>query len=80
MLHSVHRKCAPRCGRRMENGCHDCVGPIPLNPTAAAGAAPAKVRLLPFGATDIRLGVMPAIWKKAGAAKEVAAASPTTES
>ena len=46
----------------MESGCHDCVGPVPSVPVPAA--PPATVTLLPFGATDIRLGVMPAIWKE----------------
>jgi hypothetical protein len=52
----------------IESGCRDCVGPIPssaiVDASAAADAnAPALVMLLPFGATDIRMGVMPATWQ-----------------
>eukprot|EP01052_Picozoa_sp_SAG31_P002116 SAG31_NODE_71_length_28115_cov_4.128105_16_plen_62_part_00 len=52
----------------MESGCHDCVGPIPTPEQAAAATtdepAPSLVTLLPFGATDIRIGVMPVIWSE----------------
>ena len=49
----------------MESGCHDCVGPIPSSSAVeeARAAEEGEVTLLPFGATDIRMGVMPATWR-----------------
>ena len=51
----------------MESGCHDCVGPIPtakiVETSAKTAQAPSEVTLLPFGATDIRIAVMPASWQ-----------------
>jgi hypothetical protein len=50
----------------MESGCHDCVGPIPSTAVVEAAAklrTAESVTLLPFGATDIRMGVLPASWQ-----------------
>jgi hypothetical protein len=56
----------------MESGCRDCVGPVPSSEAVAAAVQTAETRdsmvrvgeatLLPFGATDIRMGVLPATW------------------
>jgi hypothetical protein len=49
----------------MESGCHDCVGPIPSEAVVRENMLrerESEVLLLPFGATDIRMGVLPATW------------------
>ena len=49
----------------MESGCHDCVGPIPSEAVVRESMlreGESEMVLLPFGATDIRMGVLPATW------------------
>ena len=45
----------------MESGCHSCVGPVPkaLAAPRLASMPRRKVSLIPFGATDIRIAVLP---------------------
>jgi len=43
----------------MENHCHQCAGPVP---NVSSPSAQGPVTLIPFGATDIRMAVLPALW------------------
>ena len=52
----------------MESGCKSCVGPVPGSAAAAAAGWPRlpttthttqRVSLIPFGATDVRIAVLP---------------------
>ena len=43
----------------MEDGCHACVGPTP-NVTEVVTKQ--SVTLIPFGATDVRIAILPVLW------------------
>lgn len=48
-----------------EDGCHDCIGPTPTEQMVHDHAVlePEIVTLMPFGATDVRVTVLPATWR-----------------
>merc|ERR550525_108836 len=45
----------------MEKGCKKCAGPLP-NVTSIDVTH--SITLIPFGATDIRIAILPAVWSK----------------
>jgi len=53
----------------MENGCRECIGPVPsISATDVRARSKETVSFIPFGATDIRMAVLPASW---GSAEDV---------
>lgn len=45
----------------MEAGCRECAGPPPRD--VPSDAPEVDVKLVPFGATDVRMGVLPFVWR-----------------
>ena len=44
-----------------ESGCRECAGPPPRD--IPSDAPEIDIKLLPFGATDVRMGVLPYVWR-----------------